>query len=241
MEHEHTLDAIKKRMTGERHSNYLRDWVYGGIDGAVTTFAIVTGVMGAQLSSSVIIILGFANIIADGFSMAASNYLGTKAEHDELEHYAAIEKRHIDIIPEGEKQEVREIFSQKGFQGQDLERAVEIITSNRDMWIRTMLSEAYGLPLKIRSPIYAAISTFVAFLICGFAPLLPFVFHFDSPFLIASIITCGVFFSIGSVKSLWSVHDGWSAATRTLFIGVIAAILAYTIGLVLKPFANGSI
>jgi VIT1/CCC1 family predicted Fe2+/Mn2+ transporter len=65
-------------------NNYVRDWIYGGIDGTVTTFAIVAGVVGANLYASVLIILGLANLIADGFAMAASNYTGTKSEHDRL-------------------------------------------------------------------------------------------------------------------------------------------------------------
>src|SRR5256885_14766091 len=84
LEHDHSPEAIRKRLAdGPRH-NYLRDWIYGGIDGSVTTFAVVTGVTGSGLSTLVILIMGFANLVADGFSMAASNYLGTKAEHADL-------------------------------------------------------------------------------------------------------------------------------------------------------------
>jgi len=110
MEHEHSIEAIQQRLSeGPRH-NYLRDWIYGGIDGSVTTFAVVTGVIGAQLSPIVILIMGFANLLADGFSMAASNFLGTKAEHDDIRRVEAIEHRHIELTPEGEREEVRQIL-----------------------------------------------------------------------------------------------------------------------------------
>jgi len=79
MEHEHTVDAIRERLAAGPHQNYLRDWIYGGIDGLVTTFAVVSGVVGAGFSPWVILVMGFANLFADGFSMAASNFLGTKA------------------------------------------------------------------------------------------------------------------------------------------------------------------
>ncbi|HFD2274735.1 TPA: VIT1/CCC1 transporter family protein, partial [Legionella pneumophila] len=79
LEHGHSQKEIRERLTQTPSQNYLRDWIYGGIDGVVTTFAIVSGVVGGQLSSLVILILGFANLLADGFSMAASNYLGTKS------------------------------------------------------------------------------------------------------------------------------------------------------------------
>jgi hypothetical protein len=95
LEHEHTADAISARLAeGARH-NYLRDFIYGGIDGAVTTFAVVAGVTGAGLSPGIVVILGAANLVADGFSMAASNYLGTRAEKDDFRRLRAVEWRHI--------------------------------------------------------------------------------------------------------------------------------------------------
>src|SRR6476620_10908587 len=136
MEHEHSVEAIKERLASGPPQNYLRDWIYGGIDGAVTTLAVVSGVAGAQLSPWIILALGFANLFADGFSMAASNYLGTKAEHDDLHRLEAVEYRHIDTFPEGEKEEVREIFRQKGFTGEDLPRIVQLITADRRRWVR---------------------------------------------------------------------------------------------------------
>ena len=82
-EHAHTREAIRLRLSQARRPNYLRDWVYGGVDGAVTTFAVVSGVAGVRLSSRVVIVVGLAaNLLADGFSMAASNYSGTKTEID---------------------------------------------------------------------------------------------------------------------------------------------------------------
>jgi hypothetical protein len=83
LEHDHSEDSIRVRLAEDNHPNYIRDWVYGGIDGAVTTFAIVAGVVGAELATKVILILGLANLVGDGFSMAASNYSGTKTEVDD--------------------------------------------------------------------------------------------------------------------------------------------------------------
>src|SRR5215510_10108108 len=109
MEHEHSTEAIHERLSqGPRH-NYLRDWIYGGIDGSVTTFAVVSGVAGAQLSPWIILVMGFANLFADGFSMAASNFLGTRAEHEDLRRLEAVENRHVELEPEGEREEVRQI------------------------------------------------------------------------------------------------------------------------------------
>ena len=101
------------------------------------------------------------------FSMAASNYLGTKAEHEDLQRLEAVENRHIDMEPEGEREEVRQIFQQKGFAGEDLRRIVQLITADRRRWVRTMLTEEYGLPYEVRSPWIAALSTFSLFLFAG--------------------------------------------------------------------------
>src|SRR5437667_9992406 len=207
MEHDHSVEAIQERLSAVPRHNYLRDGIYGGIDGSVTTFAVVTGVLGAHLSPIVIVIMGFANLVGDGFSMAASNFLGTKSEHDDVTRLETIERRHIELAPEGEREEVRQIFAAKGFAGTDLERVVELITSDPDRWVRTMLTEEYGLPLQPRSPWMAAATTFSAFAICGIVPLIPFLIGFRNAFSVSIALTGGVFFIIGSIKSQWSMVD----------------------------------
>ena len=234
MEHEHSPDAIRRRLEMGPTHNYLRDWIYGGIDGAVTTLAVVTGVAGAQLSNWVILALGFANLFADGFSMAASNYLGTKAEHDDWRRLEQIENRHIDLAPEGEREEVRQIFARKGFEGKDLHRIVELVTADRERWVRTMLTDEYGLPHAVRSPWIAAFSTFTAFVICGLAPLLPYLTGTEHSLAVSVILTGIVFFVIGSVKSKWSTSSWWHSGVTTLAVGVIAALLAYFAGVTVQ-------
>jgi VIT1/CCC1 family predicted Fe2+/Mn2+ transporter len=238
MEHEHSAEAIKKRLAEGPAHNYLRDWIYGGIDGAVTTFAVVSGVAGAQLSPWIILALGFANLFADGFSMAASNFLGTKAEHDDWHRLEDTENRHIDLAPEGEREEVRQIFQLKGFAGDDLERIVHFITADRKRWVRTMLTEEYGLPREIRSPWIAAICTFSAFLACGLVPLVPFLFKFPHPLNVSIVMTGAVFVAIGSAKSKWSTASWWHSGLTTLLLGAIAAALAYVAGMFLKSLLS---
>ncbi|MDP5172401.1 MAG: VIT1/CCC1 transporter family protein, partial [Bacteroidia bacterium] len=97
---------------------YLGEFVYGGIDGSVTTFAVVAGAAGADLSLGVILILGFANLIADGFSMSVGAYLSTKSERDNYEKHRKIEYAEVETIPEIEKEEVRDIYRAKGFEGE---------------------------------------------------------------------------------------------------------------------------
>ena len=233
LEHEHTAEAIARRIASSSH-NYIRDFIYGGIDGAVTTFAVVSGVSGAELSTSIVLILGFANLAADGFSMAASNYLGTRAEQDDYRRLEKIEYRHIELAPEGEREEVRQIYREKGFKGDELEKAVELITSDKDRWVKTMLTEEYGLPSEIRSPWTAAFATFAAFFVCGLVPLVPYLFGARSSFLISCIMTGVTFFLIGSFKSRWSTSSWIRSGLETFFVGALAAGLAYGAGVLLK-------
>ncbi len=232
VEHEHTPEAIRARLAGGPRLSYLRDWVYGGIDGSVTTFAVVSGVVGADLSPAVILILGIANLLGDGFSMAASNYSGTRTELQELDALRVQEQRHVRANPEGEREEIRQIFAAKGFTGDELERMVSITSANEDRWIRFMLTEEYGLPSRVRSAFAAAGSTFSAFLLCGSVPLLPFIFRLPNPFATSLALTMAVFFTIGSAKSRWLVVSWWRAGLETLGIGSIAAALAYAAGVV---------
>jgi VIT1/CCC1 family predicted Fe2+/Mn2+ transporter len=236
MEHDHSSSAIEERLAAGPRHNYLRDWIYGGVDGSVTTFAVVTGVVGANLSPWVILVMGFANLFADGFSMAASNFLGTRSEHEDLKRLEAIEMRHIELAPEGEREEVRQIFQNKGFSGEDLDRVVGLVTSDRDRWVRTMLTEEYGLPQEVRSPWRAAVSTFSAFLLCGLVPLVPFLFDSGRPVILSVVLTAGVFFVIGSVRSKWSTSSWWFSGLSTLLVGTAAAGLAYVIGALLRQW-----
>ena len=237
-EHEHTPEAIRQRFAAGPEQSYLRDWVYGGIDGTATTFAIVAGVAGAHLSPRVILILGGANLIADGFAMAAGNYLATRSEREEFDHAEAVERRHIKTFPAGEREEVSEILRGLGIAGDLLKRVVAAVTADRDRWVRMMLRYEYGLPSAVRSPWRAAGSTFSAFLLCGLVPLVPFVAGLESAFWVASTATALMFVFIGALKSRWSIETWWHSGLGTLAIGGGAATVAYVIGAWLRDLIH---
>lgn len=240
----HSSDQIRERLGRERSPGYLPDFVYGAIDGTVTTFAVVSGVAGAELSSSIVIILGFANLVGDGFSMAASNYLGTRVEQQLTAKARAREEYEIETYPEGEREEVRQIFANKGFTGHDLERAVEIITQEKDRWVNTMLTDEMGLSLTTRSPVKAAAATMVAFLVVGFLPLVAFVLQAVSPgrlanpYLWSCALTALAFFAVGAAKAKFVEQPWYWSGAETLTLGGAAAALAYFVGAALGHVAG---
>jgi VIT1/CCC1 family predicted Fe2+/Mn2+ transporter len=245
LEHSHTPEGIRRRLAaGIRHS-YLRDSVYGAIDGAVTTFAVVAGVQGAELSSAIVLILGLANLLADGFSMGVSNLLGSRADAQLTERARSMEERHIALAPEGEREEVRQIFAAKGVEGDALEHVVEAITRDRRLWVDTMLREELGLQVDVPSPWRAGLVTFVAFVIVGAIPLLSYVALWLAPdlgfqpFAWSCALTGSAFFAVGAAKARFVGQRWFTSGAETLFLGGVAAALAYGVGVALRGLAQG--
>ncbi|KIC46693.1 membrane protein [Ruegeria sp. ANG-S4] len=229
-EHGHTPSEIAERIGSPPGRGVLRDAVYGAIDGAVTTFAIVAGVAGAGLSPFIVVALGIANVLADGFSMAAANYSGTKAERDNVRRIRMIEERHIQDYPEGERLEVKEIFAKMGLSDQALDQATEAVTQDRETWIALMMQGEYGLGGVDPHPTKSAATTFLSFLCAGVVPLAPFILGLEKAFLTSAVMTAATFFVIGALKSFWSIIPWWRSAVETLLIGGIAAGIAYFVG-----------
>lgn len=221
---------------------HFEDFTYGSIDGAVTTFAVVAGSIGASLSPSIVLILGFANLFGDGFSMAVGNYLASKTRKEYIEKERQKEEWEIDNLGEQEKQEIRDIYANKGFKDELLEEIVRIITSRRKVWLDTMMKEELGLIEGKRQPMDTAISTFVGFNIIGLIPLIPFVFFFVigsslfsyNAFQYSVIFTAIAFFLIGTIKGKIVKRSLLKSGIYTLGIGGIAAVVAYLVGYVLS-------
>ena len=239
-QHQHQPDKIAERLDQGPESLYLKDFVYGAVDGAVTTFAVVAGVAGAGLAPGVIIILGFANLLADGFSMAISNFLGTRAENQYREQARRRELDEIRKWPEGEREEIRQIYARKGFEGELLDRVVEVLTSDDERWADVMLREEHGMALAGHDAGRAGLATFVAFALVGLIPLLPYLANWigvatiPRPFLWSSVLTSLAFFWVGALKGRF-VNQSWLASgVETLGIGGVAAAMAYGVGVLLE-------
>ncbi len=238
----HREDQIHRQNNRlSRFQDYLGEFVYGGIDGSVTTFAVVAGAAGAGLSSAVVIILGFANLIADGFAMSIGSYLSTKSELDNYAKHKKIEYWEVDNLPDKEKEEIREIYAAKGFEGDLLNQVVAKITEDRDRWVDVMMKEELEMVLPNKSPIGMALVTFISFILVGFIPLmiyvLDYIFDLNTPlFLISSLLTFAAFAGIGWLKAYVTETSHWKSVLETLLLGAVAAALAYFVGDLLEGF-----
>lgn len=223
-----------------RFQHFIGEFIYGGIDGSVTTFAVVAGAAGANLESSVVIILGFANLIADGFAMSVGAYLSTKSEKQQYEKHRATEYWEIANMRETEVQEIREIYAAKGFEGELLEQVVAKITEDEDRWVDVMMKEELEMQKEVKSPFQMGLVTFISFIIMGFIPLIVYVLDYSGDgldldlFTYSSVLTFITFAGIGFAKSYVTETSKVRSMLETLFLGGSAAVLAYYVGVILE-------
>jgi VIT1/CCC1 family predicted Fe2+/Mn2+ transporter len=239
----HETKAIRAQELHKHEGSYVGDFVFGAIDGSITTFAVVSGVAGAALSANIVIILGLANLIADGFSMAIGNYLSSKSDIEFAQRERKRETWEVEHYPKGEIEEIRAIFRRKGFKGKQLENAVKTITSNKKVWVDTMMVDELNIIEEKTSPIKKGIVTFVSFGLVGFVPLIPYFIAFFSEtvkaivFPLAIVLTLIAFFFVGAAKIYVTGKNWLKSGLETLLMGSAAAIIAYAIGFLLRGLA----
>ncbi|MEM7452866.1 MAG: VIT1/CCC1 transporter family protein [Planctomycetota bacterium] len=223
-----------------RNYRYLRDFVYGAIDGTVTTFAVVTSVAGAGLNTEIVVVLGLANLLGDGFSMAAGNYLGTRTEEQ-------MHRKTSDNCPETHRDKV--VRFQKRLT--NVLDEVELAAWAKDS-VHRLLEEAVQNPsddetgtVPEHSAWMAAVTTFVAFILVGMLPLVAFVFGAlgapiaeSSLYFSSVVMTAVAFFLIGTAKSFFVDQKWYWSGFETLSIGGAAAGLAFVVGISLKTYAG---
>lgn len=227
---------------GHRLGTYIREIVYGGNDGIVTTFAVVAGTVGADLPYKIIIILGLANLLADGLSMATGAYLSEKSEQAQWKRIRDEEMKEIESIPDMERAEVSEYFVKLGFKGADLERAVQIVTSDKDRWADVMMVAEHGYAGNEDSkPLLDGVMTFLSFGFFGAIPLLPYFFHVPDGqrFTVAIVGTAIALALLGGARSYITKEKLYKGPLEILLVGALGAMVAYAVGVFLKSLATG--
>lgn len=229
----------RQEVHGHRLGPYIHNIVYGGNDGIVTTFAVVAGTVGAGLPGYIVIILGLANLLADGVSMAAGAYLSLKSERDQYMRLRKEELQEIRDHPALERAEVREFLAKKGFRGRDLDRAVAVITSDKNVWADEMMSEEHGLTRQASSrPLVHGAVTFASFVLFGSVPLLPYIFLASQNFAVAMASTLVAMLFLGGLRSYVTRERLLRGAFEVVGVGFAAAAVAYAVGVLLKGVAT---
>jgi VIT1/CCC1 family predicted Fe2+/Mn2+ transporter len=237
----HSVSAAERHQ--QEHGQYIKSAVFGGLDGIITTFAVVAGVAGAQLTAGIVLILGFANLIADGLSMAIGDYLSTKSEQEYERAERQREQWEIEHYPEGEKKELIELYVDKGLSPQDAQTIVDILAKNEKAWIDVMMVEELGILGSDESPLNNALVTFFSFALFGFVPILAYVAALFVPslqgatFAIACVSTGVTLFALGAMKSRLTGRNWFKSGLEMLLVGGIAAAAAYAVGALLGGIA----
>ena len=241
-EHAHTAEAIAE--AAERHggagSKYLGEMVYGGLDGIVTTFAVVSGVAGAQLGTPVILILGLANLFADGFSMATGSYLSTKSEHEYYRKEWQREAWEVEHFPDGERAELAAVYGQRGYSEDEARQLVDIQSREPRRWVKAMMVDELGMLEDESNPLLHGVATFVAFLLAGSLPLviyllgLGFTIPHAVTFPISMTLSGLALFALGAMKVLVTKLNPVRSGFEMLIVGGLAAGVAYAVGALLK-------
>lgn len=229
----------------QRFQTYLGEFVYGGIDGSVTTFAVVAAATGAEQAISVILILGFANLLADGFAMSVGAYLSSKAEGDSYEKHFREEKRRVNDFPEKEKEKLKAIYRNKGFDGELLEQVVEVLSSDEDSWVDIKMKEELEMVEEPKSPLAMGAVTYLSFILIGLIPLLVYAFSgflpldYNQLFWTSCILTGLGFVIIGYLKAYVAETSVIRGILETLALGGIAAGVSYLAGDILEKVVTG--
>lgn len=229
------------RFLGDKEK-YLSEFVYGGIDGSVTTFAVVAGATGANLDPVIVIIMGFANLFADGFSMSVGAYLSAKSDGQKYEKMRMREYWEIENDPQEERKEIEEIFNKKGFSGELLEQVVDTITADKDRWVDIMMKHELEMIEEPKSPFAVGTATFLSFFSIGLLPLIPYFFwgiemlSLETVFWWSGIMTGLCFAVVGYFKAFVVMQSKWKSILETLGLGVLASLLAYFAGDVLEHY-----
>lgn len=222
---------------GKLKGEYLGDVVYGANDGIITTFAVVSGAVGAGLSPLVIIILGLANLVGDGISMGLSNVLSLRSRRSFEKREREREEYEVEHFPEEERREVQDVVGRWGIKGEHANMFVSDIVSDKKRWIDFMMREELGiLEDPTDKPWIHGVMTFIAFVVVGMLPIVPYVFGVAAhlQFEVSIIATACSLFIVGSLRSLVTSQSWLRAGIEMLLVGSLAAGAAFAIGAFVK-------
>jgi len=231
----------KTDVAKEKHkkgADYLKSIIYGGLDGIMTTFAVVTATAGANLGNKVVLILGISNLISNAISMGIGDFISGKAENDHALAERRREKWEYENFPKGEIDEMIEIYKNKGMKVEHAQELVAALIKHKDTFINTMMVEELGVmtPDPDDSPAKDGLVTFLSFVFYGIFPLIPFMIgasvktEFNILFGISCALVGIIMFGLGAITSIFTILPAWKGGIYLFLVGTVAALASYGIG-----------
>jgi VIT1/CCC1 family predicted Fe2+/Mn2+ transporter len=234
-------DHVQREHKLSAFSTYLKEIVYGGVDGIVTTFAVVAGFTGAQsgdstiaaLSVTTVLLFGFANLFADGVSMGLGNILSVRADQDVYKREKEKERKKIRSHTESEVAETIFILEEEGFTKEQAQQLANIYATNEKYWLTFMMNHEMEMTSPENDkPILTGFSTFISFIIFGAVPIIPYLFLREDPniFTISSIATFGALVSLGILRYRVTKETIVRSVGEVVLLGGLSAMIAYLVG-----------
>ncbi len=238
LDHSHQAESLAAH-SADPHSSgsRLSEIILGGQDGLVNVLGVILGVAAATNDPQIVLAAGMAATFAESVSMGAVAYTSTRAENDLYRSEQEREFRHIRLAPELEEKEVREIYARKGFEGKTLDKIVDVITANPDVWVEVMMAEEHQLnpPEKQGSAVKSALVVGFAAIVGSLIPLVPFVLlPVHTSMVVSLVIAALTLFIVGAYKARITVGNPGRSGLEMAVIGTVSALVGYAVGLIFK-------
>jgi VIT1/CCC1 family predicted Fe2+/Mn2+ transporter len=228
---------LRSRSVGHSEASHVpgggivREIVFGANDGLVAAFAVVSGVHGAAVPSRVVLLAGMAELLGGTVAMGLGGYLAMKSEREYYQAERRREEREVDLFPETERREVKDIFRRKGFEGSVLDAMVAHVTAERERWVETMMRDELGLSLDTRSPVVSGAATGLAYAFGAAMPTLPYAFLSGAlAFRWSIALTLATLFVVGAGKTVVTGRSWWRSGGEAVLIGAVAAAVTFVVG-----------
>jgi VIT1/CCC1 family predicted Fe2+/Mn2+ transporter len=227
-----TLDQIDPELHKSPGSGNLRAAVFGVNDGLISNASLILGVAGAGAGADVVLLSGVAGLLAGAFSMAAGEYVSVRSQREFHEYQMTLEREELDQYPQEEAAELALIYQAKGIDAAQARRMADTLLQDPDRALDTLAREELGLnPEELGSPWGAAISSFVAFAIGAFLPVLPYLLLSGANALPGVLLVTAIaLFGVGAAISLFTGRRALWGGLRMLLIGSAAGAATWATG-----------
>lgn len=222
-------------------TSYIKEIVYGGSDGVVTTLAVISGFAGSTQENSVIpltavLLFGFANLLADASSMGLSNFLSSRSEQKMSQNQLLKQKTEIETSPQKALQETKILLESDGFKSQQIEVLAPLLASNPNFWQKYMLQKETGLVVEENSNnLWGSVFTALSFIFFGFFPLLPYLLNIPNNTYPASLLLAlAGLVVLGSLRYYATKEQWLRAVFETVLVSAVSSGIAFLVGSLFK-------